>query len=246
MLVLCMMGISLARLLISVHKQAERLDILEYRVEQFIADSLHRVATSATPSPVYSYQRTETSQPRHNNRNTSGQAARLTSPKPASGFSRPYENFHAETPAEPSYQRKFSEPHLFDLNTIDSITLIRIPGIAARTAHVILKQRERYGGFYNPWQIGEFLTWDAAQQHLDEWCTRWFFTDQNLLRPLRVNHDSEAELRRHPYLTRQQARLIIDYRTRHQRITTPAELQQFTDLSASQMQHLLPYLSFEQ
>lgn len=238
MLIIFMMGIALARLLCTVHQQDERLDVLENRLEQFMDDSVRRASRSAVaPRPTYDYQRPQTT---HRSSHSTSPVAGAT---PSAAF------VHATDVAadsEPSYPRKFSKPQLFDLNTIDSLTLIRIPGIAARTAHVILEQRERYGGFYNPWQLGEFLTWDAAQQRLDEWCTRWFFTDQNYLRPLSVNHATLDELRCHPYLTRQQARLITDYRARHHHIETPSEFQQLTDLSTAQMQRLLPYLSFEQ
>ena len=141
--------------------------------------------------------------------------------------------------------RKFTEPHLFDLNTIDSLTLIRIPGIAARTASVILKNRLRYGGFYNPRQLQEFLTWDAARDYMDEWCTVWFTTDANRLRLIHVNEATVSELQRHPYISHEQAVEIVRYRTRHKRLASIVEFQQLTTFSAEQIQQILPYLTFE-
>ena len=122
---------------------------------------------------------------------------------------------------------------------------IRIPGIAARTASVILKNRLRYGGFYNPRQLQEFLTWDAARDYMDEWCTVWFTTDANRLRLIHVNEATVSELQRHPYISHEQAVEIVRYRTRHKRLASIVEFQQLTTFSAEQIQQILPYLTFE-
>jgi DNA uptake protein ComE-like DNA-binding protein len=149
------------------------------------------------------------------------------------------------TPQTEERPRKFTEAHQFDLNTIDSLNLIRIPGIASRTASVILKYRQRYGGFYNPWQLQEFLTWDAAKDYMEEWCNVWFTADANRLRLIHVNAATISELQRHPYISHEQAVEIVRYRTRHKRIASAVEFQQLSTFSAEQIQQLLPYLTFE-
>ena len=258
-LIIFLMGISVARFFVSMHKQEERIEILEAQVAQLLADTT-RLQIPSQPLYNRGYHQQNGNYYHTYNRNnhnhyrqshsTQGQrkpdqslrssdaiadsTARTNVPQ-----SSPFISQTGERP------RKFTEPHLFDLNTIDSLTLIRIPGIAARTASVILKNRLRYGGFYNPRQLQEFLTWDAARDYMEEWCTVWFTTDANRLRLIHVNEATVSELQRHPYISHEQAVEIVRYRTRHKRLASIVEFQQLTTFSAEQIQQILPYLTFE-
>ena len=258
-LIIFLMGISVARFFVSMHQQEERIEILEAQVTQLLADTT-RLQIPSQPLYNRGYHQQNGNYYHTYNRNnhnhyrqshsTQGQrkpdqslrssdaiadsTARTNVPQ-----SSPFISQTGERP------RKFTEPHLFDLNTIDSLTLIRIPGIAARTASVILKNRLRYGGFYNPRQLQEFLTWDAARDYMEEWCTVWFTTDANRLRLIHVNEATVSELQRHPYISHEQAVEIVRYRTRHKRLASIVEFQQLTTFSAEQIQQILPYLTFE-
>ena len=258
-LIIFLMGISVARFFVSMHQQEERIEILEAQVAQLLADTT-RLQIPSQPLYNRGYHQQNGNYYHTYNRNnhnhyrqshsTQGQrkpdqslrssdaiadsTARTNVPQ-----SSPFISQTGERP------RKFTEPHLFDLNTIDSLTLIRIPGIAARTASVILKNRLRYGGFYNPRQLQEFLTWDVARDYMEEWCTVWFTTDANRLRLIHVNEATVSELQRHPYISHEQAVEIVRYRTRHKRLASIVEFQQLTTFSAEQIQQILPYLTFE-
>lgn len=235
-LIIFLMGISISRLLVLMHQQQERIEILETQVAQLMADTTRLVIQ---PSARYSI-------PRYDNRPASGQKSSAHTDHVRTPRSNSLENdVTPQSSGSGTSTNKFTEPHTFDLNTIDSLTLIRIPGIASRTAATILKNRQRYGGFCDPWQLQEFLTWDAAQAYMDEWCTRWFTADPARICRLPVNTASMGDLQRHPYITHEQAVDIIRYRTRHNRISAPAELQQIPSLSAETVEKLLPYLSFE-
>ena len=258
-LIIFLMGISVARFFVSMHQQEERIEILEAQVAQLLADTTRLQIPS---QPLYNrghhqqngnyyhtYNRNNHNHYRQSH-STQGQRKPDQSLRSSDAIadstartivpqSSPFISQTGERP------RKFTEPHLFDLNTIDSLTLIRIPGIAARTASVILKNRLRYGGFYNPRQLQEFLTWDAARDYMEEWCTVWFTTDANRLRLIHVNEATVSELQRHPYISHEQAVEIVRYRTRHKRLASIVEFQQLTTFSAEQIQQILPYLTFE-
>lgn len=259
-LIIFLMGISIARLFVTLRQQDERIQILEEHVAQLMADttrlrivqqpyqghrddgywssqrqsqhrhhtSYHRDApTSATSHPDASHP-TQATQP-----STSEASA------PA-GWDR-----SRETTSQTASSQKFTTPHVFDLNTIDSLTLIRIPGIAARTAAFILSKRQQLGGFYDACQLRDLLTWDAAQPYMDEWCSQWFTADAARIQPLAINQASVSQLQRHPYISHDQAVEIVRFRTRHKRISSAAELQQLSSFTPEQLQKLLPYLSFE-
>lgn len=232
-LVVFLLIVSVARLLVSMHQQDERIAILEAQVDALMSDT-SRLVIAPAYSPIATDTRTyrPTYQPRKSNPTVSQSPheERTVSEATASYDDRP---------------RKFTEPHAFDLNTVDSLTLIRIPGIAARTASVILSQRQRYGGFYDANQLRDFLTWDAALAHLDEWCTLWFTANADRIVHLPINTATVSQLQHHPYLSHQQAVEIVQYRTRHKGIHQATELQQLSTLTQNEISHLLPYLSFE-
>ncbi len=232
-LVVLLLAVSVARLLVSMHQQDERIAILEAQVNALMSDTT-RMAIASAYTPLATDTR--------------------RSYRPLSYQSRKSNNKLSETPREESiasdkdgndYTRKFTEPHVFDLNTVDSVTLIRIPGIAARTASVILRQRQRYGGFYDANQLRDFLTWDAALAHLDEWCTLWFTANAERIVHVPVNTATVTQLQQHPYLSHKQAVEIVQFRTRHKGIHQASDLQQLSTLSDNDISHLLPYLSFE-
>ena len=258
-LIIFLMGISVARFFVSMHQQEERIEILEAQVAQLLADTTRLQIPS---QPLYNrghhqqngnyYHTYNRNNHNHYRQSHSTQGQRKPDQSLRSSDAIADSTARTNVPQSSPFisqtgerPRKFTEPHLFDLNTIDSLTLIRIPGIAARTASVILKNRLRYGGFYNPRQLQEFLTWDAARDYMEEWCTVWFTTDANRLRLIHVNEATVSELQRHPYISHEQAVEIVRYRTRHKRLASIVEFQQLTTFSAEQIQQILPYLTFE-
>lgn len=247
-LIIVLMGISVARLLVTMHQQDERISIIEGQLAQLMADTarLQIPVYVSTPYPKHEahhdYHRTTSSRssygprPATNGRHPAQNDTTVITPLAADG-----QTVKADAPT----RRKFTEPHQFDLNTVDSATLVRIPGIAERTASTILQHRQRYGGFYSPRQLQEFLTWDAAQAYMEEWCTLWFTADASRIRPIDINAASVSEMQRHPYITHEQAIELIRYRTRHKRFSSAVELQQLSSFTPQQIEQLLPYLSFQ-
>lgn len=264
-LIIFLMGISIARLLVTMHQQEERIEILEGTVAQLLADT-SRLAIPTPPRPFYRDDRSYEARPsgnyqqQHSNAyhrsQHSTQASSsaqhdnashtASSPAPSSSPQAVSNPASTGSPSAEARSHKFTSPHLFDLNTIDSLTLIRIPGIAGRTASVILRKRLQYGGFHTPRQLQEFLTWDTALDYMDEWCTRWFTADASRLRTLPINTATISDLQRHPYISHEQAVEITHYRTRHKGFTSATELQQLSTFTPEQLQMLLPYLSFGQ
>lgn len=248
MLIIFLICISVGKFFVTMHKQEERIEVLEAQVAQLLADTTR---LRILPTPAYrnsNNQRNGNYNRSYQRSNSSYKRQEVSTPKQDLSANVPSrKETAATTTTEETVQRprKFTEAHLFDLNTVDSLTLIRIPGIAARTASVILKNRQRYGGFYNPWQLQEFLTWDAAKDYMGEWCNVWFTTDANRLRLIHVNDATVSELQRHPYISHEQAVEIVRYRTRHKRLASIVEFQQLSTFSDEQIQQIFPYLTFE-
>jgi competence protein ComEA len=105
-------------------------------------------------------------------------------------------------------------PLLVNLNTADSVGLLKVPGIGPGTAGRILKYRDRLLFF----------------KHLDQLSEVWGLRPENLdrMRPhLSVGHDFDAypriylnkwdvdHLGRHPYIGFKDARILVAYREQH-------------------------------
>ena len=139
---------------------------------------------------------------------------------------------------------KFRTPTLVELNSADSATLVRIPGIAGRTAQAILAYREQLGGYISPRQLEERLTWDAARERMDEWCSDWLMADPMLVRRIDVNTAPFRTLLRHPYLDYPQVQQLVRYRDRYKRIPDLETLRQLDAFTEADIARLTPYLTF--
>lgn len=141
--------------------------------------------------------------------------------------------------------RKFTSPVKLELNVIDSVTLIRVPGIASKTASTILRYREQLGGFFSPEQLREKLTWESAQDRMDEWCNDWFTADESLIRVIAINKLSFSELLKHPYFNYNQVKAVVRYRDRYKHIDSISQLEQLGCFDEATIEKLKHYCSFE-
>ena len=139
---------------------------------------------------------------------------------------------------------KFRQVARLELNTVDSATLVRVPGIGGGTARAILLYREKLGGYYSAEQLREKLTWDGAQSRLDDWCANWFWADERLIQKLRINELSFKELVRHPYLEFDDVKAIVRWRDRHKAVRNAAELRQLGIDDSAKLDRLLHYVEF--
>ncbi len=139
---------------------------------------------------------------------------------------------------------KFASVVRQELNSVDSATLVRIPGIGARTAETILQYRKKLGGFYSPEQLREVLTWDSALPYLDVWCREWFYADARLVNRLNVNRLTFRELLRHPYLEYNEVKAIFQWRQLNGNLHSQSDLEQLGVFADEKLEKLLHYIEF--
>lgn len=146
---------------------------------------------------------------------------------------------------EPNGTRKFQTPVCLELNTVDSATLVRVPGIAAKTAATILSYRSRLGGFYSPDQLRERLTWESASRYMDEWCSVWFKADASLVQMLHINSLSFKEINKHPYISYEQTKALVNYRDKHKGIRSMEEIKKLKEFDQETIEKISHYLCFD-
>lgn len=145
--------------------------------------------------------------------------------------------------ANPSYRsNKTKELKIVELNGCDTSDLIALPGIGSKTAARIIRFRDALGGFYQKEQILETRFTDTAvlQQLLP-----YLRINTTLLRKIPIQSAGLELLKKHPYLSEKQARIIIAFRNQHGRLTEQ-HLKEIKIISDAELTRLLPYLDFNE
>lgn len=157
-------------------------------------------------------------------------------------------NFHPKetkkTSVSPSYQRteKFPAGTIVELNTADTTTLKKVPGIGSTFARRIVKYRDLLGGFYSVTQLCEVYGIDEERYNAMK---SWFSVDACVICVLFVNKVSIQSLYKHPYINKQQARAIEQLRKQKGKLTGWENLQLLEEFTEADKERLSPYLSFE-
>lgn len=138
---------------------------------------------------------------------------------------------------EPQASGKFAELTLVDINTADTATLRRIPGIGPYYARQVVGLRERLGGFTHVEQVLEIRNFPAEAV---DWLR---VSDPTPLRRLRLTDDISA-LARHPYIGLRRARALHEWHDLYGAIPDSAALSDTRIFSPGELRLLLPYIEF--
>lgn len=136
---------------------------------------------------------------------------------------------------------KFPSGTIVELNTADTTTLKKVPGIGSTFARRIIKYRDLLGGFYTVNQLKEVYGINEERYPALE---PWFITDTTYIRKLPVNLLPADSLRRHPYINYKQAYKIEQLRKQKRRLTGWENLQLFEEFTEADRKRLKYYLSF--
>ncbi len=136
-------------------------------------------------------------------------------------------------------QEKFSEGVTVDLNEADTITLKKVPGIGSYYARRITDYRNRLGGFVSVEQLSELEGISAET-------LQWFTVEPSVFRPLYINRMSVEELRRHPYLSFYQSRVLVEHRRKYGPMKKLQALSLYGEFTPADLERLQPYVSFEE
>jgi competence protein ComEA len=131
---------------------------------------------------------------------------------------------------------------IFDINNADTSTLQTIKGIGSILSKRIIDFRNKLGGFIQLDQLYGVYNLDSTVtlRLIDKVYINHDFTPEKLL----VNRVSEKELAGHPYISWQQARLIIAYRNQHGDFKSTQDLLKVYALEESDIRRLNSYLDW--
>ena len=125
-----------------------------------------------------------------------------------------------------------------DLNLATAEDLQMVKGIGPAYSERIIKYRNLLGGFADSSQLRE--VYGLTNETIDK--LYGYFQIQSEVHQLDLNTDSIKHLARHPYISYDLARIIINYRKQHGDILTSEDLSKIKALDEGTFLRLKPYL----
>lgn len=150
--------------------------------------------------------------------------------------SKGYEN----TP-KPDYKRHEPEIVNIELNSADSLTLLKVKGIGPYLGSKIIRYRNALGGFVKIEQLYEIFNIKPEQVDVIK---PFIFINSGSIKRLNVNTADYSQLNRHPYISSKEANAIITYRKQHGLYKSKADLEKVYLLSKEMIEKIEPYLEY--
>ena len=130
----------------------------------------------------------------------------------------------------------------FDINTADTATLQTIKGIGSVLSQRIVEFREKLGGFVDGNQLYEVYNLDSVV--VLTLMKKMYIDGDFIPERLFINQVVEEELAGHPYISWQQARLIIAYRNQHGDFYSAQDLLKIYAVEDNDVRRIISYLDW--
>jgi competence protein ComEA len=141
------------------------------------------------------------------------------------------------------YEKKVYEKKVIanvDINIGDSAAYDGLPGIGAGFSKRIIKFRDKLGGFYKIEQVGEtFGLPDSVFQKIKPYLK----INVDNIHKININNATEEELKVHPYIRWQLAKVIIEYRKQHGSYRALEDLKKIMVINEETYNKIAPYLT---
>jgi DNA uptake protein ComE-like DNA-binding protein len=155
----------------------------------------------------------------------------------------PLPTFNPEDTLRRSHSDKVSDRiKRLPFSEADSVVLQIVPGIGALTAGRIIKHRESLGGFIQVDQLNEVY---GLKPETIPVIWEYFDFDRVAPRRLALNTVSVEELAKHPYISYQEAKVLVAYRLQHGPYLQLEDLLKVKIFKAAWVSKIGPYLEFD-
>ena len=147
-------------------------------------------------------------------------------------------NIKYKSKYNPAYK---TNPLIIELNSVDSTQLIKLPGIGPVFSQRIIKYRDLLGGFNSSEQLLEVYGFDSSRYFN---ILPFLKIDTASIKKLNINSASFKELLKHPYISFDFTKYIINTRKK-EKFSTFEQLKHTDYLTDSLYSRLLHYLELE-
>ena len=134
---------------------------------------------------------------------------------------------------------KFRSLTKVDVNAADTALLRRVPGVGKKISEAIVEYRERLGGFHSVEQLMEIK---MVSPELLEWFEVSSSPD---IQRLNINKASFQALNRHPYISYEQTKALLQYIRLYGKVKDEQTLVETGIFTKEEVERLKPYLAFE-
>lgn len=129
-----------------------------------------------------------------------------------------------------------------NINTADTTAWATLPGIGPGYARRIVKFRDQLGGFYDTKQVAEtFMLPDSVYQKI----LPYLRCNPNETQKININTATEENLKQHPKIRWQLAKLIVAYRKQHGSYKSIEELTNIMIITPEVMKDIRNYVKVE-
>jgi len=155
----------------------------------------------------------------------------------------PLPTFNPEDTLRRSHSAKVSDRiQRLPFSEADSVVLQIVPGIGALTAGRIIKHRENLGGFILVDQLNEVY---GLKPETIPVIWEYFDFDRVAPRRIEINTVPVEELAKHPYISYQEAKVLVAYRLQHGPYLQLDDLLKVKIFKADWVNKIGPYLDFD-
>jgi competence protein ComEA len=136
----------------------------------------------------------------------------------------------------------FADEIIIDINTADSVAIRSIKGISPVLTKNILRLRNALGGFLTRQQLMEVRGMDEKKFDL---LSSRITLDSTNIRKINVNTCTIEQLSRHPYISYNAARAIVNYRVTHGNYSRIEDIRGSDLVNEELYRKIAPYLAVE-
>ena len=140
-----------------------------------------------------------------------------------------------------SGSEKFATGTVIEINSSDTLQLMKIPGIGASFAKRITSYRRLLGGYYRLEQLQEVY---GMYEELYDKIIPYLQTDTDLITMISVNTASLDKLKSHPYINFYQAKAIVEMRKKKGKLDNIEELCLLEEFTEKDLERIKHYLAF--
>lgn len=152
-----------------------------------------------------------------------------------------------ESSDNPEFRKESAEPEkakvvqLVEINTADTSQLIGLPGIGSKLAKRIVEFRTKLGGFYSLEQLNEVY---GLKPETISIILPKLRLDETTIKLIDINTADFKTLEQHPYLDRNQAAAIVEYRKHHGNYGGIPDLSKVLVLDETALNKIKNYIKF--
>lgn len=151
------------------------------------------------------------------------------------------ETYSSDYSSKKDFKKPETESALVELNTADSLTLLKVKGIGPYLSSKIIKYRNALGGYISIDQLYEIFN---IKQEQIEAIKPFLFVNSSSIKRLNVNTADYSQLNWHPYISSKEANAIITYRKQHGLYKSRLDLEKVILLNKEMLDKIEPYLEY--